>query len=246
MPTQVLSDLVQSKQLVHVVFQNWKLEVEKGNSIQLLALFAHYETKLLPAYFPSLRKAIGSKSDMSAALIAPIFRASGAARNSRSFSFGRHRVQGLPQVVVPDLIDEKQPFSFFMLERKQSLVYTGKAAHKIRTVLHQKWAALAWTEQSMKQPPWKAAPDISKKLILPHLRGLALTSIPAALILQDPQTVQTEDFIFGRTDFPKRRTFSFQKGEHFLILLTAGKSADAQLEYQRLKLLTADLIQFNH
>lgn len=53
MPSQVLSDLVQSKQLVHVVFQNWKLEVEKRNSLQLLALFAHYETKLLPAYFPS-------------------------------------------------------------------------------------------------------------------------------------------------------------------------------------------------
>lgn len=53
MPTQVLSDLAQSKQLVCVVFQNWKLEVEKGNSLQLLALFAHYETKLLPAYFPS-------------------------------------------------------------------------------------------------------------------------------------------------------------------------------------------------
>lgn len=76
MPTQVLSDLVQSKQPDHVVVQNWKLEVEKGNSLQLLELFAHYETKLLPAYFP-LRNAIWTKTDMFAALIAPTFRPAG-------------------------------------------------------------------------------------------------------------------------------------------------------------------------
>lgn len=53
MPTQVLSDLAQSKQQVHTVFLNWKLEVEKGNSLQLLGLFTYYETKLLPVGFPS-------------------------------------------------------------------------------------------------------------------------------------------------------------------------------------------------
>lgn len=56
--------------------------------------------------------------------------------------------------------------------------------------------------------------------------------------MQDLQTVQSEDFIFGKQ--------TFHKGEHFPGHLAAGKSADAQLEYQKLKLLTADLIQFNH
>lgn len=76
---------------------------------------------------------------MFAALIAPIFRASGAARNSRSFSFGRHGVQGLPQVVVPDLIDEKQPALLLLYVRKKiKPTNTGKAAHKIRTIPHRK------------------------------------------------------------------------------------------------------------
>lgn len=56
---------------------------------------------------------------MFAALIAPTFRASGTARNSRSLSSGRHRVQGLPQVVLPDLIDEKQPALPLLYVRKE-------------------------------------------------------------------------------------------------------------------------------
>lgn len=109
MPTQVLSDLVQSKQLVHVVFQNWKLEVEKGNSLQLLALFAHYETELLPAYFPS-EKPYGVRQTCLLLWLLPFSDQQELDRNSRSFSLGRQRMQWFkaPQVVVPDFIDEKQ------------------------------------------------------------------------------------------------------------------------------------------
>lgn len=55
---------------------------------------------------------------MFAALIALILRASGTARSSRSFSFGRHGFQGLPQVVVPDLINEKQPAILLYVRKK--------------------------------------------------------------------------------------------------------------------------------
>lgn len=56
---------------------------------------------------------------MFAALIAPIFRASGTARNSRSFSSGRHRVQGLPQGAVPDLTDEELTALLLLYVRKK-------------------------------------------------------------------------------------------------------------------------------
>lgn len=171
---------------------------------------------------------------MFAALIAPIFRASGTARNSRSFSSGRHRVQGLPQGAVPDLTDEELTALLLLYVRK-----------KIKPDLYRKSST-----QNQNNPTPKVRRISLKK---PASETSTLESSTRHLQKADPTKPQFTDAAAECRTFRQfnQRTSSLaeqtsHKGERFLGLLTAGESADAQLEYQRLKLLTADLIQFNH